>query len=150
MFQGRYTHSIDDKGRMSIPADFRAQLQGKGKEKAKAPTLTVQPDCLALYPASDWQSVAEGLNEAPAIDPDAQAVKRFLLSNAHECPIDKPGRITVPQHLRDYAGLEREVTVAGVGSHIELWNKSRYEAEMAKVRVNFAQISRAVAPSQQN
>lgn len=150
MFQGRFSHTIDGKGRLSIPAEFRVQLQGKGKGKAKAPTLTVLPDCLALYPANDWEQMTSQFSDARAIDPEAQALKRFLLSNAHACPIDRPGRITVPQHLRDYAGLEREVTVAGVGSHIELWNTSRYEMEMAKVRVNYDRLSLSLARSQQN
>jgi MraZ protein len=149
MFQGRFIHTIDGKGRLSIPAEFRVTLQGKGKGKGKgAPTLTVQPDCLALYPAADWERMKSHLNDARAIDPEAQALRRFLLSNAHECPIDGPGRITVPPHLREYGGLEREVTVAGVGSHIELWNKSRYEEEMAKVRSDFDRLSLSLARSQ--
>ncbi len=150
MFQGHFSHTIDGKGRLSIPADFRVLIQGKGKTKAKTPTLSVLPDCLALYPADHWEQMADQFNDARAIDPEAQALKRFVLSNAYLCPIDKPGRITVPQDMRDYAGLEREVTVAGVGSHIELWNKSRYEMEMAKVRVNFDRLSLSVARSQQN
>ncbi|MBW2313081.1 MAG: division/cell wall cluster transcriptional repressor MraZ [Deltaproteobacteria bacterium] len=148
MFQGRFIHTIDNKGRLSIPADFRMALQGKSKSKSKAPTLTVQPDCLALYPAEDWGRIKQNLEDAPAIDPNAQSLKRFLMSNAHTCPIDGPGRISVPPHLREYAGLEREVTVAGVGSHIELWNKARYDEEISKVRSNFNELSSLVARGQ--
>ena len=96
----------------------------------------------------DYPAAAALLDEARAIDPEAQALKRFLLSNAHACPIDGPGRITVPPHLREYARLEREVIVAGVGSHIELWNKARYEEEMAKVRMDFDRLSLSFARSQ--
>jgi MraZ protein len=148
MFQGRFIHTMDSKGRLSSPQEFRMALQGKSKSKSKAPTLTVQPDCLALYPAEDWAAIQANLEAAPAIDPNAQTLKRFLLSNAHTCPIDGPGRITVPPHLRQYAGLEREVTVAGVGSHIELWNSARYDEEINKVRSTFNQISAAVARGQ--
>jgi MraZ protein len=148
MFQGRFIHTMDSKGRISIPQEFRMALQGKSKSKSKAPTLTVQPDCLALYPAEDWARIKKSLEEAPAIDPNVQSLKRFLMSNAHSCPIDGPGRISVPPHLREYAGLEREVTVAGVGSHIELWNKARYDEEISKVRSGFTEISAAFARSQ--
>jgi MraZ protein len=149
MFQGRFVHAIDAKGRISIPAEFRVTLQGTDRgRQALVPTLTVQPDCLALYPAADWARITADFDEARAIDPEAQALKRFLLSNAHACPIDGPGRITVPPHLREYARLEREVTVAGVGSHIELWNKARYEEEMAKVRAAFDRLSLSFARSQ--
>ena len=147
MFQGRFIHTIDGKGRLSIPADFRMAFQSKPKGKSKAPTLTVQPDCLALYPAGDWARIKRDLQEAPAMDPNAQALKRFLMSNAHTCPIDGPGRISVPPHLREYAGLEREVTLAGVGSHVELWNKARYDEEISKVRTSFNEISARVARS---
>ena len=148
MFQGRFIHTMDSKGRISIPQDFRMALQGKSKSKNKAPTLTVQPECLALYPAEDWATIRGDLEAAPSIDPDAQALKLFLMSNAHTCPIDGPGRITVPPHLRQYAGLEREVTVAGVGSHIQLWNTARYDDEINKVRTGFIEISKRVARGQ--
>ncbi len=149
MFQGRFIHTIDGKGRLSIPAEFRVTLQGKEKgKKPQAPTLTVQPDCLALFPAEDWARFIRDFDSARAIDPEVQKMKRFLLSNAHACPIDGPGRITVPPHLREYASLEREVTVAGVGSHIELWNKARYEEEMSKVRTSFDALSLSFARSQ--
>jgi len=148
MFQGRFIHTMDSKGRLSIPQDFRMALQSKSKSKSKPPTLTVQPDCLALFPAEDWERIKANLEAAPAIDPNAQTLKRFLLSNAHTCPIDGPGRISVPPHLREYAGLEREVTVAGVGGHIELWNKARYDDEISRVRTSFNEISALVARGQ--
>ena len=146
-FQGRFIHTIDDKGRLSIPAGYRVTLQGKNKSK-KAPTLTIQADCLALFPPAEWEKMKDNFDKASAIDPEAGALKRFLISNAHECPIDGPGRISVPPHLREYAGLEREVTVAGVGTHIELWNKARHEEEMSKVRTDFARIYRTFAQGQ--
>lgn len=148
MFQGRFIHTMDSKGRLSIPQEFRMALQGKSKSKSKAPTLTVRPDCLALYPAERWASIKGDLEAAPSIDPDAEALTLFLMSNAHTCPIDGPGRITVPPHLRQYAGLEREVTVAGVGSYIQLWNTARYDDEINKVRSDFTGISKRVAQGQ--
>ena len=147
MFQGRFIHTVDDKGRISIPAEFRVKLQGRQKGKAKPPTLTVLRDCLALFPAEDWQRMQDDLHSARGIDPRGQALRRFVMSHAYECPIDGPGRIKVPPHLREYASLEREVAIAGVGKYIELWNKARYEEEMSKVRSNFDDLSLGLAQS---
>jgi len=147
MFQGRFIHAVDDKGRISIPAEFRRKLQGREKGRSKPPTLTVLRDCLALYPAADWERIKEDLDSARVLDPRAQALRRFVMSHAYECPIDGPGRIKVPPHLRDYAALEREVAIAGVGSYIELWNKARYEEEMSKVRANYDELSLDLAQS---
>lgn len=143
MFRGRYIHTMDDKGRISIPSGFRVKLMGQDKGKGKGkrgdgqpPILTNLPHCLALYPYEDWVRIEEGLQQGE-INPRSQKLRRFLISGAQECPIDGPGRITVPQHLRDHARLAREVAIAGVGGYIELWNKERFEEEIAMVGSNF-------------
>jgi MraZ protein len=140
MFRGRYIHTMDEKGRISVPSGFRVKLMGqdktKGKSKGQAPILTNLPHCLALYPFEDWVRIEEGLQQG-GINPKSQALRRFLISGAQECPIDGPGRITVPPHLREHARLEREVAIAGVGTYIELWNKARFDEEIAKVGSNF-------------
>lgn len=133
MFRGRHIHTMDEKGRISIPSGFRMKLTGQDKKgKGRPPILTNLPHCLALYPQDDWLAIEEELQRG-AINPRSQALRRFLISGAQECPIDGPGRITVPPHLREHARLEREVAIAGVGTYIELWNKARFDEEIAKV-----------------
>jgi MraZ protein len=107
--------------------------------------LTNDAACLALYPYEDWCEFEERLLNLSSVDPDVGAYARFMVSGASECPVDKQGRILVPPALREYAGLDREVTVAGVGNHLELWDKVRFNAELSKTQARFGEISSSVA-----
>jgi transcriptional regulator MraZ len=138
MFRGRFVHTIDSKNRMSLPAGFRAELQRRSDHP---PILTNAHQCLELHPYEDWEQFEERIVGIATIDPRAQALARMMVSGAVECPIDRQGRILVPQHLRDYAGLEREVTVAGVGPKIELWNSARFEANLIQTQARYEEIS---------
>jgi MraZ protein len=138
MFRGRFVHTIDSKNRMSLPAGFRAELQRRSDHP---PILTNAHQCLELHPYEDWEQFEERIVGIAMIDPRAQALARMMVSGAVECPIDRQGRILVPQHLRDYAGLEREVTVAGVGPKIELWNSARFEANLIQTQARYEEIS---------
>ena len=142
MFRGRSVHTIDSKNRMSIPAGFRVILNSQGDQ---APILTNDAACLALYPYEDWCSLEESLLNLSSIDPDVGDYARFMVSGATECSIDKQGRILVPPTLRDYAGFDREVVVAGVGNHLELWDKTRFDAEIMKIQTRFSEIRSSVA-----
>ncbi len=142
MFLGRFVHTIDDKGRVSIPAGFRTELDKMGK---KPPILTHLPNCLALYPMNDFTAMDKRLRDASPIHPEVRALQRFLMAGATPCPIDRSGRILVPPHLREHASLEKEVTVAGLGPHIELWNKARFDEELRSTRERFDEISSIVA-----
>lgn len=142
MFRGRFVHTIDTKNRISIPAGFRVEFDQRSE---RAPMLTNQEACLALYPYEDWCEFEERLLNLSSVDPDVQAFARFMVSGATECAIDKQGRILVPPQLREYANLEREVTFAGVGNHIELWDKARLDGELARTQARFGEISSAVA-----
>ncbi len=117
---------------------------GKGKNKA-APIVTNLPHCLALYPNSEWSAIEKDLDAKPSIDPKVQALRRYLISGATECPIDGPGRINVPPYLREHAGLDREVTIAGVGPYIEIWNKARFDEAISFVGNHYDEISAQVA-----
>lgn len=131
-------HTIDSKNRMSLPAGFRMELQRRSDHP---PILTNAHQCLELHPYEDWQQFEERIVGIATIDPRAQALARMMVSGAVECPIDRQGRILVPQHLREYAGLEREVTVAGVGPKIELWNSARFEANLIQTQARYEEIS---------
>lgn len=142
MFLGRYAHTIDSKGRVSIPVEYRTEFQELGDE---APILTNVKDCLALYPYEAFMEYAQHLDSVAKVDPTAQAFERFMLSGATPCPIDKQGRILIPVHLREYARLERDVVIAGKSSLVEIWNPTLLEDELARTRAQFDQIATDVA-----
>ena len=142
MFRGRFVHTIDTKNRMSLPAGFRSEIQ---RRSDNPPIITNAHRCLELHPFEDWQLFEERIVGIATIDPQAQAYARMMVSGAVECPIDKQGRILVPQHLREYAGLEREVTVAGVGHKIELWNSARFEADLIQTQARYEDMAMSLA-----
>jgi MraZ protein len=142
MFRGRYVHTIDAKNRMSLPAHFRHELMRRGE---RPPILTNGYECLDLYAFEDWIEYERRIAEIADVDPAAQAFARMRISGASECPIDRQGRILVPPHLRAHARLEREVTVAGIGPRIELWDRTRFEASLNNTQAHYPETAAAVA-----
>lgn len=135
-------HTIDAKNRMSLPAPFRLELQRRSDHP---PILTNAHECLDLYPYEDWLAFEQQIVGIASVDPEAQAYARMMISGATECPVDKQGRILVPPYLRDHAALEREVTVAGVGPKIELWDRARFAASMTNIQARLPETARSVA-----
>ena len=142
MFRGRFDHTIDTKGRISIPSAFRMILERRSE---RPPMLTNAFRCLHLYPYEDWCELERKIVENATEDMDFQAYQRLMLGGAAECPIDKQGRLLVPPYLRNHAGLERDVTIAGVGPRIEIWDKARFEADLMKTQARFNEIASTVA-----
>lgn len=140
-------HTIDAKNRMSLPVAFRQALE---RRSDRPPILTNALHCLELHPFEDWEAWEERIVGIADVDPQAQNYARMMISGAVECPVDKQGRILVPPHLRDYAGLEREVTVAGVGKKIELWDNARFEAQFTETRARFEDTALSVAAKLRN
>jgi MraZ protein len=101
--------------------------------------------CLALFPHERWLELEERMASLSQVRPEVQAYQRFLVSGAQECPIDRQGRILLPQHLRQHAGLERDVVIAGVGPRIEIWDRGRLEDEIRRVTERHDEISRDLA-----
>jgi MraZ protein len=126
MFRGRHDHTIDKKGRLSIPAGFRNEILRRSE---KSPILTNHKDYLALYPYEDWEVIEQNLMTKSLLLPDVQAYTRFVISGAAECPIDSQGRILVPPSLREHAKLGTKVTIAGVLKRIEIWDTKLFEAD---------------------
>lgn len=121
MFMGEYNHSIDAKGRLIIPARFREQL-------GDSFVVTQGLDgCLYIYGNEIWERFQEKLNQIPLGNKQGRMYKRFFLSKAVQCEVDKQGRILIPQTLRKAASLEKDVTLAGVGDHIEIWDHDMWE-----------------------
>jgi MraZ protein len=127
---------------MSIPSAYRTELE---RHSDGPPMVTSSFACLYLYPYEDWRVVERRIVEHETENLDYQDYQRMMISGAAECPIDKQGRVLIPQHLRDHAGLDREVTIAGVGPRIEIWDKARFDARLEQTQANFPEISSRVA-----
>lgn len=123
MFIGEYQHVLDAKGRMFMPAKFRDELGEKF-------IVTIGLDrCLFVFPTETFNIYKEKLDAISLANKDARNFTRFFFAGAGECELDKQGRIMVPQKLRTYANLEKDVTVVGVSGRIELWNTADWEKE---------------------
>ena len=120
MFMGEYNHSVDAKGRMIVPSKFREQL---GNEFVVTKGLD---GCLFAYSHEEWQRIEDSLREKPLTSKDARKFMRFFFAGAANCELDKQGRILVPQTLREFAGLEKEVVLTGNLDRIEIWSKEKW------------------------
>lgn len=129
MFRGRFDHTIDSKGRTSIPSKFREVLSTNYDERL---IITNFDDCLWAYPVKEWQVIEEKVSALPQFKPEVKALQRVFISAATECPIDKQGRIIIPPTLREYAGMDKDIVLVGMTKRIELWSKERWLKEFAK------------------
>jgi MraZ protein len=125
VFTGEFRHSIDAKGRVAVPARFRAEL-ATGAHVARW-----MDNCLAIFPKQAWQELADRVREQRYADAGARSFSRFLFSGAFDVELDGQGRIVVPSGLRDFAGLKADVVVVGALDHIELWEPGRWNAAAA-------------------
>lgn len=141
MFVGSHEHVLDDKGRTSLPKEFREAL---GRLKGQA-YITAYPRCLAILPPeafASWQTRLTG--ERARFDDAAQRIRRLILGMAVPVNIDRQGRIGIPRHLCEHAGIQRELVFAGVGEEIEIWDKSRHKGEIGDAGANYGSDSREV------
>lgn len=125
MFRGRTVLSLDSKGRMAMPAKYRDRLS-----EICAGQLIVTIDrssCLLVYPQPVWEEVEEKLIQLSSTNMQARNLKRFLLGHAEECEMDGQGRILISAPLREFAFLEKRVTLIGQGHKFELWNQERFD-----------------------
>lgn len=122
MFLGQYQHSLDEKGRVILPAKFRGQLEG-GAYMARG-----LDGCVCVYPTDEWERVSNNMRELATRGTQERQAARSFFAGAAEVAPDRQGRVPVPVHLRDFAGLslEREVVVAGVLSRIEIWDAQKW------------------------
>lgn len=120
MFLGEFQHSLDAKGRVILPAKYRDQLVD-GAFVAKG-----GDGCLFVYTAEEFSNVATDVREKAKLDATRRQAARSFFAGAAEIAPDKQGRVAIPQHLREFAGLERDVVVAGVFSRIEIWDSARW------------------------
>lgn len=127
MFLGQYTHSIDVKGRLTIPVRFRAAL-------ASGAFVTQGFDRnLIVYTTESFNRLAQRAAQLTATDPEARAVRRVIFGGATEVSLDAAGRILMPPFLREYAGLDGDTTLVGAGEYFEIWNATAWNVELAAV-----------------
>ncbi len=129
MFLGEFVHTIDDKGRLVIPAKFRNAL-------ASGLVITRGMDrCLVIYPMDTWQAYRERISALPTTDLSARDLRRLVFGSAADITPDSQGRFVIPPSLREYAGLDGQVVIVGCDTYIELWHPE----EWAKVQSRMTQ-----------
>ncbi|MFZ2190266.1 MAG: division/cell wall cluster transcriptional repressor MraZ [Candidatus Magasanikiibacteriota bacterium] len=125
MFIGEYQHNLDEKGRLAIPKKFRPNIKG-------AVVTRGLDNCLFLYTKNEWQKLAEKLANLPFSQANTRAFARLMLAGAMDVDIDKQGRIMLPEYLRSFAGLKKNIVVAGLYNRLELWDQKKWEEYKSK------------------
>ena len=138
MFVGRYQNSIDSKSRLIIPAKFREELGGRC---VIAQSLD---KCLTISTEAEWENFLQELKALPRSNAEARMIRRYFNQSAAKCDVDKQGRVTIPQELKDYAGITKELVTIGNIDNIEVWSKENFEKEA------FAQAGENVTASEIN
>jgi len=138
MFKGRYIHTLDAKGRLSVPSRFREILSQHREETL---ILTTFDNCLAGFPSDEWEVLEEKVRGLSMLQKDVRAFTRYFFSSAQECPVDRQGRILIPTTLREDAGLEKDVVLLGVANRIEVWSKARWDNFYRESTENFEAIA---------
>lgn len=133
MFRGRSKHTLDEKGRLAIPARFKDTL--KLKEESCL-VVTNYINCLWAFPKDDWRVIEEKVAKLPLMDKAVNTLRRYFISGAQECHI-KQGRITLPPDLREIAGLKKEVMLVGEQKLFEIWDKGRWDDEFKRAMGEF-------------
>ena len=140
VFLGTHTPRLDDKGRLFLPAKFRERLSTglvvtRGQER-----------CLYVFPMDEFTKVTQQMQEAPTTNRAVRDYIRVFLSGASDEIPDKQGRVTIPAHLRQYAGLSRECTVIGTGSRVEVWDTEAWNDYLASTEQAYSEQSEEVIP----
>lgn len=135
MFIGEYSYSIDSKKRLALPAKLRKELGNKviitrGFE-----------NCLVVYPQTEWKSVMEELRKLPTGRAESRKFSRAILGGAVEVSLDKLGRVLVPDYLKEYAGLKKNVTICGLSNKLEIWDVKKWEAYRKKAEQDIDKVA---------
>jgi len=138
MFIGEYQHSLDEKGRIAIPAKFRQDLK-----KGAVVTKEVD-DCLSLYPKAEWKKYADKLAALPTSKSDARAFIRLKLGSAMDLDIDNQGRMLIPEYLRNDAGLSKKAIIIGLSNRLEIWSEEKWREYKTKTASNSSEIAEAL------
>jgi len=139
MFIGEYQHTTDEKGRLSVPVKFRADL-------ANGCVLTRGLDgCLWLYTETEWQKIAEGVSQLPITQKNARSFSRFVLSGAMDLNLDRAGRVNIPKYLSEYAGIKSKVVVTGMHNRLEIWADEKWQDFKKEMEANSDEVAENLA-----
>ena len=139
MFSGRFFHTIDPKGRLSIPARYRDELAGRATGML---VLTEGDHCIVAYPMDEWERFEERLRQQPQFSSEMRNFVRIIVGSAKECPVDRAGRTLVPPELREFAGLQKDVVISGAVTKFEIWSRERWNEHYPAIRGRFDESAR--------
>ena len=135
MFISEYRHTIDDKGRTSIPSKFRGEL-------ASGCVVTRGLDkCLWVYPNGEWQKLAEKIADLPITQKNARSFARLMLAGASDVSLDRIGRVNLPSYLREYADIKKDVVIVGIYNRIEIWPAAAWENFKNEMEENSSEVA---------
>ena len=136
MFIGEYRYNADAKGRVSVPAKFRDEL---GEKFVMTKGLD---QSLFVFPEAKWETFVRQLDTLPISNDKARAFTRFILSGATDIEMDKQGRMLIPQHLREFAKIEKELLVIGVGSRAEVWSQQAWDNYISQDNLDYDELAK--------
>ena len=137
MFAGRYEYTIDDKSRVSIPSKFREVLSTNYDMRL---ILTNLDGCIVAYPYQEWLDIQERISNRESMKKEARTFLRFYYSGVSECPIDRLGRILIPQTLKTYANIQKNAVIIGMNRKIEIWAQETWEELVRKATADREQM----------
>jgi MraZ protein len=135
MFIGEYQHNVDPKKRLALPSKFRKELG------ARVVVTRGLDKCLFVYPIKTWKDLAEKLGTLPMGESSTRSFVRLMLAGAVDSDVDSQGRILLPEYLKEYAGLDRSVTVAGLFNRLEIWDETKWKTYKGKAEESSDEIA---------
>ncbi len=142
IFRGTFEHALDAKHRLTVPAKFRAGLAGRVVVAITPPTAATSARSLSVWPAEAYDAFAEAsLASIHPLSPRAEALRNALYANSWDMELDAANRLMVPQHAREYAGLDRDVVITGAGQSIQVWDNRAYADYNAGILARFPEIA---------
>ena len=139
MFYGEYEHTVDEKSRLTLPARFRHSLAG-GLVLARGIEKNID-----VYPRASWDTNVARIAELDSLTREAREMKRYVFAGAGVAELDRQGRVLVPPHLVEHAGLGKDVVVAGVHDHIEIWDRSQWAAHLSAIEGSAGDVAERLA-----
>jgi len=140
MLIGQYEHTIDNKKRLALPAKFRGELGDK-----VIITRGIE-NCLVVYTEKEWQIMSEKLSNLPISQVEARSFSRIILAGAMEVSLDKLGRILIPDYLKDYAGLKKNVVICGLSTRLEVWDETKWNTYKEKAEKDVDELVSKLGP----
>jgi MraZ protein len=139
MFYGEYDHAIDDKNRLILPARFRHSLAG-GVVLARGIERNID-----VYPSDSWHENMARIAELDSLSREAREMKRYVFAGAAVAELDRQGRVLLPQQLADHAGITKDVVVAGVHDHVEVWDRAAWAAHLSEIEGSAGDVAERLA-----